>query len=85
MQDSTYERYYSKYLTEDEIAQEFLSTGWILPNARFHEEELRASMSRLEIENKFFRAKFFNKIDEIHKDIFLNFEKSRSTIYDPKK
>lgn len=76
-----YEKYYSDLLSDDEISKEFMIPAWIECNAVQHEEEIRASMSRLEIENKFFRVKFLQSIDKTFKELFFNYEMSRNLVY----
>lgn len=73
MQDTVYEKYYTKILDREEIISEFLIQGWTNAHAKHHEAEIKASMARLEVENKFFRLKWFVKVDFAHREYFLNY------------
>ncbi|CDW84058.1 UNKNOWN [Stylonychia lemnae] len=73
-----------KILNQEEQNTEWI-VGWINITPKQLDIEIKNCMIRNEVENVFFRLKFFHKINEDFKNRLLNYNYVNENIYDPAK
>ncbi|CDW89347.1 UNKNOWN [Stylonychia lemnae] len=74
-----------RILTRNELESEWISTGWMDIKPDLLDKEIKCCMIRNEVENVFFKIKFFTKINNDAKKKLLDYNFVRERTYDVKK
>ncbi|CDW77799.1 UNKNOWN [Stylonychia lemnae] len=82
--DSSLQSQKQRIFSQEEMLNEWVNDGWISIKPKQLDAEIKNCMIRNEVENVFFKFKFFLKMNEYYKDRLLNFNYVNENPYDPK-
>ncbi|CDW77518.1 UNKNOWN [Stylonychia lemnae] len=74
-----------RILTRSELESEWITSGWMEIKPVLLDKEIKSCMIRNEVENVFFKIKFFSKVSNEVRNKLLDYNFSRESTYDMKK